>query len=351
MAHPGGNMQALVLTQDGYATDAGSMRGFSEASDLLTLAEIPVPTPGLGQVLIKVRRSTVNPSDVAFVTGTYGQPRVAGTPAGFEGVGTVVAHGGGVMGRVMMGRNVAFYVGQRGTGAWADYAMTDALAAIPLKKGMQDRDAAAMLVNPISVAAMLDLVRPDEAFVFSAAASQLGKLAASLAHDQGKRMIGIVRRDGPVEALTTFGAAHVLNEKHLDFADNLTEVLRQEKPVIFLDAVGGGPVSSQVFSAMGKGARWIIYGGLGGSSAEISNPGEMIFKDKRVESFWAVSWAAKTSMLKQLRISGLVQKRFVSGAWTTDVAAELPLDRALDRLPAAMELPDGKVQILMGEAP
>ncbi|NKB26686.1 MAG: zinc-binding dehydrogenase [Rhodobacteraceae bacterium] len=347
MAHPGGMMRALILKQDGLARDAGTMRGLDAPHDLLELAEIPVPTPGPGQVLIRVRRSTVNPSDLAYVTGTYGQSRVAGTPAGFEGVGTVVATGGGLMARMMKGRNVAFYVSARGSGAWADYAVTDAKSVIPLKKGMQDCDAAAMLVNPISVAAMLDLVQPGAAFVFTAAASQLGKLAASLAGDQGKRMIGIVRRDAPIAALKTLGATHVLNATSPEFAQDLASVLRREKPVIFLDAVGGGPVSSQIFDSMGKGARWVIYGGLGQGSAEILNPGGIIFMTKSVEAFWATNWAAKATLLKQVQISGLVQKRFLSGAWVTDVAAELPLDQALDGLPEALKLTDGKVQIVM----
>ena len=340
-------MQALVLKQDGFAADPGSMRGIANTDEFLALATMPVPVPGPGQVLIRVRRTTINPSDVAFVTGTYGQARITGTPAGFEGVGTVVGAGRGVMPRLLKGRNVAFYITPGGSGAWADYAVTSAMAAVPLKRGVKDSDAAAMLVNPVSVAAMLDLVKPGGAFVFSAAASQLGKLTASLSRDQGKRMIAIVRRNAPVATLKSLGAAVVLNETDAEFSAQLAQVCRQEAPVIFLDALGGGATASQVFATMGQGARWVIYGGLSGEPAAIANPGEMIFRDKQVEAFWAVTWSAKTSLIKRLRIIAAVQNRFISGAWSTDVAAELQLDQAVTDMPRALSHTDGKVQIVM----
>ncbi len=51
--------------------------------------EIAVPEPQDGQVLIKTRLANINPSDLHFIKGEYGQPRRKGLPAGFEGVGDV----------------------------------------------------------------------------------------------------------------------------------------------------------------------------------------------------------------------------------------------------------------------
>ncbi|MEL6914208.1 MAG: zinc-binding dehydrogenase [Pseudomonadota bacterium] len=340
------HMQGLLLRESGFAPTEGYVGNRLERPGaVLELARRPIPRLRPGQILIRTRRAAVNPSDIAFVQGFYGQPRVAGMPAGFEGVGQVVDAGPGLMGRLLKGRDVGFYVSPQGSGSWADYAITEAALALPLKKGVSDRDAAGLIVNPVTAAAMLDLVKPGEAFVFSAAASQLGKLVASLARDQRKRMIALVRRDAPARALTDLGARHVLNESDADFDTRLAEVCRDARPRIFLDAVAG-PGSAAVHKAMGPGARWVIYGKLAPELPQILDPSEMIFAGKVIEGFWTTAWARETSYVKKLRVFNAVQSRFRDGRWTTDVGAELPLAQAIDRLPQALAQPDGKVQIV-----
>ncbi len=340
-------MKGLLLRQGGLAEKAESLGAhFDRPGDYLELGEIPTPKPGPGQVLIKMRRATINPSDIAFVKGIYGQPRIEGKPAGFEGVGVVVDAGPGLFGKFLKGRDVGFYATPDGSGTWAEYAVTQAMLALPLKKGLADRDAAGLIVNPVTAVAMLDMVKPGTAFVFSAAASQLGKLMAGLAKDQGKRMIALVRREAPVAMLKDLGAAYVLNESDADYKTDLAKVLEKEKPVIFLDAVAGHR-SAQTHNMMGDRARWVIYGRLDDSPAEILDPGAMIFQRKVVEGFWTTDWAAKTSFVQKMRVFGEVQNRFRDGRWKTDVSAELPLNQAIERLPQALAQPDGKVQIVM----
>lgn len=233
-----------------------------------------------------------------------------------------------------------------GSGTWAEYAVTQAMLALPLKKGVQDRDAAGLIVNPLTAVAMLELVKPGDAFVFSAAASQLGKLVAGLARDQGKRMIALVRREAPVAALKGPGAAHVLNENDPDYETELAKALAKEKPVTFLDAAAGSN-SAKVHNMMGDGARWIIYGKLDTARVEILDPSQLIFQRKVVEDFWTTDWAAKAGLIRRLRAFGEVQNRFRDGRWTTDVSVELPLEHAIERLTQALAQPDGKIQITM----
>lgn len=343
-------MRALILRQDGLAGISGFVGNqLDRPQEFLEFASTPRPKPGLGQVLIKVRRAAINPSDIAFIQGFYGQKRIKGEPAGFEGVGTVIDAGPGLMGRLLKGRDVVFYVTPNGSGAWADYAVTHASMALPLKKGVSDQDAAAMLVNPVTAIAMLDMVRFGDAFVFSAAASQLGKLIARLAAEQGKRMIALVRRDAPIEPLKALGATYVLNETAPDFADQLASVLAQEKPVIFLDSLAAG-TSTKVFDAMGANARWVIYGKLDPAPTEIVNPGQLIFQNKSIEGFWTTKWAREASFFQKMRKFNQLQNRFRDGQWTTDISAELPIEHALERLPQALAQPDGKVQIVMGKS-
>src|SRR5260370_38039410 len=73
----------------------------------LTVAEVPVPRPGAGEVLVKVFASPVNPSDLMFITGNYGFKKALPATPGFEGSGTVVETGTGMIAKFIEWRRVA----------------------------------------------------------------------------------------------------------------------------------------------------------------------------------------------------------------------------------------------------
>ncbi len=338
-------MQAVVQTEDGFAPPNAPAASYhpEDVSPFLRLAELPVPVPGPGQVLIKVIGSMVNPSDIVFIQGQYGQPRVKGAVAGFEGVGTVVG-GKGWRAWQLKGKRVSFVATPKSTGAWAEYAVGNAMEVIPLRKDVRNEDAAGLVVNPLTAAAMVEMVPAGGAFVASAAASQLGKLMAGLAKDSNRRMIALVRRDEPIAALKALGAAHVLNETSKTFAADLASALKAEKPTVFLDAVAGS-VSARVFKAMGMDSRWVVYGKLTPEAPEILEPGTLIFMRKKIEGFWLVSWFAKTGLMAKMNAIKAVQARFADGRWKTDISARIPLRQVVSDLPKALQQSDGKVMI------
>ena len=337
-------MKALLLVGDGYTrTPSGSVLEAMEP--YLEPGSIAVPTPGPTQVLIKVGLASINPSDVMFVKGQYGQPRAKGQPAGFEGVGTVVASGDEPYPTSLTGKRVAFATGVTNWGSWADYAVAEAAACIPLLDTVRDEDGAAMIVNPITALAMFDIVKQEgeKAFVMTAGASQLCKLIIGLAREAGFRPIVTVRRDDQIAALKELGAAYVLNEKAPDFKTALREVMKAEQPRIFLDAVTG-PLASAIFDVMPKRSRWIIYGRLDPEATIIREPGQLIFQHKHIEGFWLSEWMRQ---FRDRRGPAILeaQKRFSDGRWSTDVTAVVPLAEAMARVPAELAKPNGKVFI------
>ena len=338
-------MHALLLKNDGYASQpSGTVLEAMEP--YVSEGTIEVPQPEGRQVLVKVRLASINPSDVMFVKGMYGQPRAQGRPAGFEGVGEVVAAGDDTLARSMIGKRVAFATGLSNWGSWAEYAIADAAACIPIMDGVRDEDAAAMIVNPLTALAMFDTVREEgeKAFILTAGASQLCKLMMGVARDEGFRPIAIVRRDEQIPILEQAGAAHVLNAEAPDFKSRLKQVLAEEKPRIFLDAVTG-PLASTIFNAMGKRARWIVYGRLDPDTTTIPEPGQMIFMHKRVEGFWLTEWMRAVGPERRMKAVVEAQKRFIDGRWATDVTAVVPLSEAMDSVAAELAKPNGKVFI------
>lgn len=335
-------MKALLQKHDGYATDHSGVV-LEAMAPYVEPGEVGVPEPGEGQLLIKVRLAAVNPSDVMFIKGLYGQPRQMGRPPGFEGVGEVVAAGAGKEAQALIGKRVAFATGKSGSGSWADYAIADVRSAIPVIDQLRDEDAAAFIVNPLTALAMFDLVREEGAksFVLSAAASQLSKLMMRAAKDEGFRPIALVRRDDDGH-LANAGAAHVLNTTAPDFEAKLAAVLKEEKPRVFLDAVTG-KMAATVFNAMGRGARWVVYGRMDSGTTVIPEPGQLIFMGKRIEGLWLTEWMRVTPAERKAAVVMEAQKRFADRRWQTDVTAIVPMAEAMERLPAELQKPDGKV--------
>ena len=334
-------MRALIQKHEGFAT-AHSGSTLEAMEPYLEAAEMPVPQPGPGQLLVRVARGAVNPSDVMFVKGLYGQPRRKGHAAGFEGSGTVVATGPGA--EALNGKRVSFIAS--GSGSWAQYALVEAAMAIPLMPGVSDEDGAALIVNPLTALAMFDIVREEgeKSFIVTAGASQLCKLMIGLARDEGFRPIAIVRRDDQAELLTRLGAAHVVNAAAPDFDTTISSLCRSEKPRILLDAATG-PVASAIFHAMGRRSRWIIYGRLDTAETVIREPGQLIFQHKRVEGFWLAEWLRDAPPEAKAAAAMEAQKRFADGRWKTDVTAVVPLEEAMARVPEELARPNGKVFI------
>src|SRR5262249_2346285 len=125
--------------------------------DSLSFARVPVPSPGPGEVLIKMAASPINPSDLMFVRGLYAFKKPLPAIPGFEGSGTVVASGGGIMARMLAGKRVACAAADPkiAGGTWAEYLVTSAMLCVPLSKSLDLDQASMMLVNPLSAWALV----------------------------------------------------------------------------------------------------------------------------------------------------------------------------------------------------
>jgi NADPH:quinone reductase-like Zn-dependent oxidoreductase len=337
-------MKALLQKHDGYAAKP-SGSALEAMEPYVEPGVVPIPAPKPTQLLIKVRLASINPSDVMFIKGMYGQPRQKGQPAGFEGVGTVVATGDDPAAKSFLNKRVAFATGLSGWGSWAEYAVAEAAASIPLIDTVRDEDGAAMIVNPLTALAMFDIVRQEggKAFILTAGASQLCKLIIALAKEESFRPIAVVRRDEQIPLLKEIGATHVINSEAADYKSSLKEIIRAEQPRIFLDALTG-PLAAGIFHLMPKRSRWIIYGRLDPSVTAIREPGQLIFQHKVIEGFWLTEWMRQSRERREHAVAE-AQKRFSDGRWATDVAAVVPLSKAVADVPAALAKPGGKVFI------
>src|SRR5437899_618669 len=136
---------------------AVQLRDYEGKPTSISVAEVPVPRPRPGEVLVKVFASPVNPSDLAFISGNYGFKKPLPAIPGFEGSGTAVATGSGLMARFMKGWPVACAAADAKSkgGLWAEYVVVPAHFCVPLGKDVNMEHTATMLVNQLTAESMV----------------------------------------------------------------------------------------------------------------------------------------------------------------------------------------------------
>ena len=327
---------------------AVQLLAYDGRAESIVVAQIPVPRAGPGEVLVRMAAAPVNPSDITFTRGLYGVKKSLPTIAGFEGSGTVVESGGGMMARFLKGRRVACHAADRSItgGTWAEYLLTPAHACVPLRKQVDMEQGATMLVNPFTAWALVEEARREGhgAIVQTAAASALGRMVLRLARKFSIPVINVVRRTEQVELLRSMGAEHVLNSSEAEFDAKLRELCQQLKASFGLDAVAG-EMTARVLRAQPKGSRMLVYGALSLAPSQV-DPGSLIFEGKRVEGFWLSGWLRHRNMLTRLRVARHVQE-LLATELKTEFQARFPLEEAARALQQyAANMTAGKVLLV-----
>ncbi|HEX2327680.1 MAG TPA: zinc-binding dehydrogenase [Candidatus Angelobacter sp.] len=329
---------------------AVQLSAYDGAPQSLSLATVPVPRPGPGEVLVRMHAAPINPSDLMFVRGLYGFTKPVPAIPGFEGSGTVVESGPGLMAKMLNGKRVACAAADANIkgGTWAEYLVTSTRTCIPLGKSVDLEQAAMMLVNPLTAWALMEIARSEghKAAVQTAAASALGRMVLRLGLRFKFPVIHVVRRFEQVKLLADLGARYVLDSSDPDFDSHLRELCHQLKATIGFDAVAGS-MTAQVMRAQPRGSRLLVYGGLSLEAAQ-ADPGSLIFEEKTLEGFWLSGWLRRRNMLAQLRIARKVQA-LLSTDLKSEVQARVPLsDVSRGLAEYSQHMTAGKVLVMPG---
>jgi len=219
---------------------AWQVREIGEPRDVLTLAEIPDPEPGPGQVLVRVLGAAANFPDVLMCRGGYQvRPPLPYTP-GIELCGEVVTAGPGVTwvapgDRVIGGPAMP-------AGAFAEMALMNADAMLPAPDGLDDAEAAAFFVTYQT--GWFGLHRrarlaAGETLLVQAAAGGVGSGAVQLGKAAGARVIGVVGGAQKAGVARALGADVVIDRLSQDFVEVVKEVTGGRGADVVYDSVGG----------------------------------------------------------------------------------------------------------------
>ncbi|MEU5781068.1 NADPH:quinone oxidoreductase family protein [Micromonospora lupini] len=255
-------------------TTASTMRALQQRSltgpgDLRLITDAPVPKPGPGEVLIRVLAAGVNFVDISQAHGTF-----AGGPqppylAGIEGAGEVTAVGEGVAGLELGTHVVGVSIGG---GAFAEYLLLPAAAAVPVPPGWTDEQALGLLVNwPTALAALKPLggVAAGQTVLIHAAAGGTGQAAVTIAKHYGATVIATASL-AKHEAVRALGADHVVDSRSTDLAADVLRVTGGAGVDVVLESVGGATLDASLAVAKRVTGRVVVYG-LAGGEAAITN--------------------------------------------------------------------------------
>lgn len=316
----------------------------------LAPAERDVLPPRRGQVLVRVAAAPCNPSDLLLLQGKYGTLKTLPTVPGWEGAGTVVASGGGLFVRWLVGKRVACAVRSDRDGTWAEYVVANANHCIPLKSGVPFDQAASLIINPLTAIGLLDTARRagHAAAVHTAGASQLGRMMIAIAGEVNYPLINLVRREAQADLLRSLGAKHVIHSSVEGFEKQLQTLCTELKATAAFDAVAG-EMTGRVLNAMPAGATVYVYGALSQEACGAIDPIELVFHKKSIAGFYLGNWLDRRGAVGILRAASRMQRMIIDGRIETKIQRRLALDEVVDGLQHyAAHMTDGKVLIVPG---
>lgn len=237
------------------------------------VVEAPVPTPGPGQLLLKVGAAAINFADTMQSRGRYPGGPEAPYLAGYEASGEVVASGPGTT--FVPGDKVIGF----GRGAFADYMVCQDAMARPLPQGWTPTKGAALWTSWYTAAGALHhlgQVQAGETVLIHAAAGGVGQAATRLAKHFGARVIATASSAEKLALAKAQGADVLVNYVDEDFVDAVMATTEGRGADLILEMVGGDTFRRN-FEAVVPQGRIVVYGLSSGERASIDNH-DLVFK-------------------------------------------------------------------------
>ena len=205
--------------------------------DAMRWEDVEVGAPGPGEVRIRHEAVGLNYIDVYFRTGLYPAPSLPFSP-GMEGAGVVEAVGEGVD-ALAVGDRIAYAAPP--VGSYAEQRLMPADKVVKVPAGIDSRQAAAMMLQGMTVEYLLRRtypVRAGETILFHAAAGGVGLIACQWAKHLGATVIGTVGSDEKAELARAHGCHHTIVYTREDFTDRVRELTDGAGVPVVYDAVG-----------------------------------------------------------------------------------------------------------------
>jgi len=228
--------------------------------EVLKLVDLPTPEPGPGQVLIRVKGTSVNYADIKARQGRYhGAPPLPFIP-GLDVLGQIVA--------IHPDSPPVFSEGQwvvafPRTGSYAEYTVADIAHTFALPPGVSHDQAQAALLVGVTADQVLRVkggLAPGDSVLIHSAAGGVGSTAVKLAHIYGAGKIwGSIGREEKRAWVEQLGVDGVFIYRGRTYADDLLAQSGGRGVNVILNGLGGGTLSEDMRCLAPLG-RLVVFG-------------------------------------------------------------------------------------------
>ena len=295
--------------------------------EVLKPAEMAVPQPGEGEILVKVAAAGVNRPDVQQRLGQYNPPPGVTTVPGLEIAGEVAALGNGTS-RYKVGDKVCALVAG---GGYAEYCVAPEPQALPIPEGCSIIDAGGVPETFFTVWTNVfdrGRLQPGEVLLIHGGSSGIGTTAIQLAREFGSRVFVTAGSGEKCQACLDLGAERAINYRDEDFVAIVKELTGGNGVDVILDMVGGSYVQRNI-DAMNWDGRIVQIAWLGGPKVEANFVKLML---KRL--IWTGSTLRPRTVAQKAEIARALEDKvwplFATGKVKPVTHATFPLAEAAD---------------------
>ncbi|CAG9316399.1 unnamed protein product [Blepharisma stoltei] len=298
--------------------------------DSIIVEQVPIPELEDTQILVRIECAPINVSDLSRAFGHYNRQSLPHM-LGIEGSGTVVKSGSHPYAQSLLGKRVSFDSTVLGFGTYSDYSVVSAFNAFPLRDSVTFEQAASLIINPMTVALMVEKLKKRNytSVVLNAAASALGKMLIRWCKLLNIKTVGLVRRQEQVDILSSIGADYVFNTSDEGWQDAAKALTTQLGTKIGFDAICGSATQEMLDLLEDKGVLY-IYGGLSGQLIQVS-PLSFVVGDKAIKGVFLHAWINNMPIEKKAEFGYQIQD-LIGDALKTDYQSEVTLDGVKDAL-------------------
>lgn len=297
--------------------------------EVLAVEDVDIPSPGLGQILVRVEAVSVNYADIVRRRNDpYPVPTPLPAILGGEVAGFVEALGEGVT-HLKKGEPVFALLGGGGKGGYAQYAVADVAQVLQLPQGFDLDIACTLVVAGVTAYQTLKSagqLQPGETVFIPGALGGVGSYALQLAKifGAGKIIAGASTEERRAEALRR-GADHVVDYTRDDWPAEVRRFTGGKGADVILD-MAGGKVFQQSQEALAPFGRIVVYGSASRELTQLT-PRTLIPQNQTVTGYYVGQWFAGRPQQSVQAFNTLVEL-IQQGKLSVNLAARLALDKA-----------------------